>query len=325
MPPAVHRLDASPATVHWGFFDAALAPVAHVRSGDVVRIRTVSGSPDYPIPAEWMPPELPLIFAEVRDRGPGPHILTGPIFVDGARAGQVLQVDILSIRLGASYGYNVVRPLAGLFPEEVEELDVCTIPLDRETGLATVPPGVALQTRPFFGILGVAPPRRWGRISSAAPRAHGGNMDNKELVAGTTLFLPVWVDGALLSVGDGHAAQGDGEVCVTAIETCLDGELRLTVRGDFTLSLPLGLTPTHLVTMGFHEDLDSAAQAAVRALLDLLQAHCQLTWRDAYRLASLAADLRVTQVVNGVKGVHVMVERALLARLGCRVPFATGA
>jgi acetamidase/formamidase len=272
------------------------------------------------VPADWLPPEIPAIYAEVKERGPGPHILTGPVYVNGATPGSVLQVDLLSVSLGARYGNNVLVPLKGLFPDEIDQLERAIVPIDLATGLATVPPGIRLPTRPFFGILGVAPPPGWGRIDSMAPRLHGGNLDNKELVAGTTYFQPVWNEGALFSAGDGHGAQGDGEVCITAIETSLEADLRLTVREDFELKLPIALTPTHLITMGFHEDLDRAAQIAVRSLLDLLERHCGLPWKEGFRLASLAVDLRVTQVVNGIKGIHAMLERSLIAQIG-KMPF----
>lgn len=289
--------------------------------GEVLYLRTVSGSPDDPVPPGWIPPEIPPIFAEVHERGPGSHIITGPVFVRGARPGSTLQVDILSIRLGASYGYNVLLPNRGIFPDAVEMPNKSIIPIDRATGMASVLPGLKVSTRPFFGILGVAPPLLWNRIGSTAPNSHGGNLDNKELVAGTTLLLPVWAEGALFSAGDGHAAQGDGEVNISAIETCLEGEFRLKVRRDISLSLPIAVTPTHLIAMGFDEDLYRAAQIAVRSLLDLLHHHCAIAWLDAYRLASITADLRVTQVVNGAKGIHVMVERTLLEQLGCQAPF----
>ena len=296
----------SPGTVHWGYFDASLAPVARIGNGKVLRLRSVTARPDDPVPVEWIPPEIPAIFSEVKDRGPSGHILTGPVFVEGAQPGNVLQVDILSVRLGAPYGYNIMGPQAGLFPEAVDQGDKRIIPFDVDKGLAMVLPHVWLPTRPFFGILGVAPPSEWGRIPSGPPNKHGGNLDNKELVAGTTLFLPIWVEGALFSAGDGHAAQGDGEVNVSAIETCLEGEFRLSVHRDFELSLPVALTPTHIITMGFSGDLDEAAKVAVGALLEFLERHCRVSWHDAYRLASIAADLRVTQVVNRNKGVHVM-------------------
>jgi len=320
----MQRLRPSPQTVHWGYFDASLQPIAEVAPGEVFQVRSVSGTPDDPVPADWIPPEIPGIYAQVHDRGPGGHLLTGPIYVRGARPKQVLQVDILSITLGAPYGYNTLAPLKGIFPDAIDRLDRQMIPIDRKTGVATIAPALSLPTRPFFGILGVAPPPEWGRIDTAPPRCHGGNMDNKELVGGTTLFLPVWVEGALFSAGDGHAAQGDGEVDITAIETSLEGEFRVDVRDDFGLSLPVAVTPTHLITMGFDASLDQAARVAVRSLLDLLERFGGITWRDAYRLASIAADLRVTQVVNGEKGVHVMLERTILEQLRGPLPFLTG-
>lgn len=317
----MQRLRPSPQTVHWGHFDASLQPVAEVAPGEVFQLRSVSGTPDDPVPAGWIPPEIPGIYAQVHDRGPGGHLLTGPIYVREARPKHILQVDILSVALGAPYGYNTLAPLKGIFPDAIDRLDKQMIPIDRKTGVATLAPALRLPTRPFFGILGVAPPPEWGRIDTAPPRCHGGNMDNKELVGGTTLFLPIWVEGALFSAGDGHAAQGDGEVNITAIETSLEGEFRVDVRDDFALSLPVAVTPTHLITMGFDASLDQAARVAVRSLLDLLERFGGMTWRDAYRLASIAADLRVTQVVNGEKGVHVMLERTILEQLRGPFPF----
>ncbi len=320
----MQRVRPSPRTVHWGYFDASLTPVAEVASGETIQLRSVSGAPGDAVPPDWIPPEIPGIYAEVHDRGPGGHLLTGPIYMRGARPKQVLQVDILSVTLGAPYGYNVLAPLKGIFPDAVDRLDRQIIPIDRETGVATIAPGLRLPTRPFFGVLGVAPPSVWGRVDTSPPRCHGGNMDNKELVAGTTLFLPIWAEGALFSAGDGHAAQGDGEVDITAIETSLEGEFRLTIREDFELSLPIAVTPTHLITMGFDPSLDQAARIAVRSLLDVLERFGELAWRDAYRLASIAADLHVTQVVNGEKGIHVMLERTILAQLGATLPFLSG-
>ncbi len=312
----------SPQTVHWGYFDASLKPAMEVDSGEVFLLRTVTGFPNDPVPSEWIPPEIPGIYAQVKERGPGPHILTGPVFVRGARPGAVLQVDILSIRLGAPYGVNLLQPLRGILgPDVIQAPDRLIIPLDCEAGLATFLPDLKIPTRPFFGVMGVAPPPGWGRIPTSAPRAHGGNIDCKELLAGTTLFLPVWVEGALFSAGDGHAAQGDGEVDTTALETCLEAEFRLTVRDDFELSLPIAVTPTHLIALGFDENLEIAARIAARSLLDLLEKHWGVAWPLNYRLASMAADVRITQVVNGVKGSHAMIARSLLEQLGRRPMF----
>jgi acetamidase/formamidase len=310
-----------PQTVHWGYFDASLRPIAEVDDGETFRLRSVSGTPQDPVPAEWLPPEIPSIYEHVHERGEVPHLLTGPVYVRGAKPGAVLQVDLVSITLGAAYGFNVVRPGGGLFPDAAAKAEIHYMPFDRDRGRAEVLPAVMVPVRPFFGVVGVAPPATLGRVTSRIPGPHGGNLDNKELIGGTTLFLPVFEEGALLSAGDGHAAQGDGEVNITAIETCLEGVLRPRVRTDFHLALPIATTPTHLITMGFDEDLDRAAAIAVGALLDLVERYYGTTRLEAYRLASVAADLHVTQVVNGIKGIHVTLAREILDQFGRQPPF----
>ncbi len=306
-----------PSTVHFGYFDASLEPVLEVDDGIVLAVRAVSGHPDDPVPPEWIPPEIPPIYEQVTVQGPGPHIITGPVAVRGAKAGMVLEVEIREIRLAAPYGFNIMRPLGGMFPGEFPDRHhLHIIPLQTEQRRGELRPDLWVPLQPFFGILGVAPPPQWGRISSRPPRAHGGNMDNKELQPGSRLFLPIWVEGALFSAGDGHGAQGDGEVNQTAIETTLEGVFRLRVRTEQRLHRPFAVTGEHLLTMGFHEDLDEAARQAVRDMLELLQAHYGLATEEAYRLCSVAADLRITQVVNENKGVHVMLRRSLLEPLG---------
>ncbi len=305
-------LEAGPNTCHWGFFDAALPPVVTIKSGDEITINTVSGGPQVlPGVGFHIPPELLSIHAEGPPVMPG-HILTGPIAVDGARRGDVLQIDILDVQLRQDWGYNVVRPLAGTLPLDFETGQLTIIPLDGEACEATLPWGLKLPLAPFFGVMGVAPPPEWGRISTIEPRAHGGNIDNKELVAGTTLYLPVFTDGALFSCGDGHGAQGDGEVCVTAIETALQGRFRLTVRKDMDLTYPEAETPTHWITMGMHADLDQCVEIAVRRMIQLVSNRAKVSRHDAYMLCSLAGDLRVTQTVNREKGVHMMMAKSLL-------------
>ncbi|HKH27588.1 MAG TPA: acetamidase/formamidase family protein [Sphingomicrobium sp.] len=316
----VRRLEATARTVHCGFFDAALAPVLEVESGEDIWVETVSADPAHEVPPEWLPRDMRDIFENAK-RGTGPHMLTGAIAVKGAKAGDVLQVDIIEIRLTQPYGYNMVSPMKGMFPGEEPRLETTIIPIDLASGLAEVAPGVTIKTRPFFGQLGVAPPPAWGRLDSRPPNRHGGNMDNKELLPGTRLLLPVAVESALFSVGDGHAAQGDGEVNQTAIETSLDGHLRLSIRRDVELEWPMAVTPTHLMTMAFHEDLDGAARLAMRSMIRLLQDHYGLSFHDGYRLCSVAADMRVTQFVNGNRGIHVMLPREPLDRLAAQPPF----
>ncbi len=312
-----HRLDAAPETVHWGFFDANLKPLITVDPGDEVVISTVSG------PASTLPPAgsgmtvpdaLHAIHKNVTPKLNGPHIMTGPVAVRGAKAGQVLEVRIKKIDLHYNWGYNAIRPLAGALPDDFEHARLIHIPLDSKRMVGRLPWGLELALKPFFGIMVVAPPHAWGPVASPPPRRNGGNMDNKELVAGTTLYLPIHVDGALFSVGDGHGVQGDGEVCITAIETGLIGTFELHVRNDMSLVWPMAETPTHVMTMAFDPDLDDAVVIALRDMIKLICARTGISREDAYTLCSLAADLRVTQVVNGSKGIHVMLEKAHLKR-----------
>lgn len=312
-----HRLDASAETAHWGYFEAALPPRLTIASGERVTISTVSGGPDVLPPADWgIPPALTDIHRALAGPVLPGHICTGPVAVAGARPGQVLQVDIEAIELHYDWGYTFVRPLSGALPDDVSAFRLFHSRIDRSRRIATMPWGheIALD-RPFFGVMAVAPPPEWGRINTLPPRRNGGNLDNKELVVGTTLYLPVFVDGANFSVGDAHGAQGDGEVCITAIETGLIGTFRLTVRDEMKLVWPMAETPTHAITMAFDPDLDAAVQIALRSMIDLVTARAGLDRDEAYALLSLVADVRVTQVVNGNKGIHVMLDKRWLAKV----------
>lgn len=312
-----HRLDAGADTAHWGYFDAHLPARLTIASGERVTISTVSGGPDMLPPPDWgIPPALAAIHAAFGGPTLPGHICTGPVAVAGARPGHVLQVDIEAIELHYDWGYTFVAPLVGALPDELKAKRVFHSRIDRARRVATMPWGheIALD-RPFFGVMAVAPPAAWGRVNTLPPRRNGGNLDNKELVAGTTLYLPVFVEGANFSVGDAHGAQGDGEVCITAIETGLIGTFRLTVREDMSLDWPMAETPTHVLTMAFDPDLDAAAQIALRSMIDLVASRSGLDREEAFALMSLVADVRVTQLVNGNKGIHVMLEKKWLAKL----------
>jgi acetamidase/formamidase len=224
----------------------------------------------------------------------------------------VLEFRVIDVHWRQDWGYTFVRPLAGALPQEVDAFEQIITRLDRERKVGVLPWGLEIALRPFFGVMGVAPPRAWGAISSIQPRAHGGNLDNKQLVPGSTLYLPVFNQGAGFSVGDGHAVQGDGEVCTTAIETALTGTFELHVRKDLRLDYPAAETPQHIITMGMDPDLDTAAKDALRRMIDRVVQQTGLRRQRAFMLMSLVADVRVTQLVNEHKGIHVMMPKTAL-------------
>ena len=234
------------------------------------------------------------------------------VYVEGAKPGGVLEIRIESIELFQDWGFNIIIPAMGTLPYDFDEMRHVNIPLDRQRNIATLSWGLELPLAPFFGVMGLAPPKGWGRLSSIQPQAFGGNLDNKELVAGTTLYLPVFNDGGLFSCGDGHGAQGDGEVCITAIETALSGTFTFIARDDLHFARPQAETPTHYITMGTDPDLDQCAITALRDMITLLGEKAGLSKADAYMLCSLAGDLHVTQTVNGHKGVHMMMAKTLV-------------
>ncbi|WP_424629930.1 acetamidase/formamidase family protein [Bradyrhizobium sp. SYSU BS000235] len=309
---AHHHLRAGSENCHWGFFESKLKPILTIASGDEVTVDTVSGGPDM-LPDKtkfFIPPEMHEIHEKNERMLPG-HILTGPIAVEGAEPGDVLEIEILDIKLLTDWGWNMIRPLSGTLPDDFHEMRLLNIPLDRKRMVGRMPWGLDLPLSPFFGVMGVAPPPAWGRITSLIPRAMGGNLDNKELLPGAKLYLPVFVPGALFSCGDGHAVQGDGEVCVTAIETALQGRFAFKVRKDLRFTYPRAETPTHYITMAMDPDLDQCAIRALRDMIVLLGETSKLSREDAYMLCSLAADLRVTQTVNGSKGIHCMIAKSV--------------
>lgn len=319
------EITANPDNVHWGFFDYRLKPVLTVRSGDRLIANTLSGHPDLlPKDRRRIPPELTAIHATVQ-KGAGPHILLGPINVEGAKPGNVLEVHIEDIEPRVDWAYNRLAPMAGALPDDFSRHNSRIMDLDLKKNTAEVAPGWKVPLRPFFGILGVCPPKGIGRIPSNPPYVHGGNMDNKDLVAGSTVYLPIWKTGAGLSIGDGHAAQGDGEVDQTAVETSMRAVLRLTVRKDMKLKWPRAETPTHHITMGFHQDLAEAARMALREMIDFLGSRYRLGREDAYAFCSAAVDLRITQLVNGYKGVHGMLSKSLTPSKKQRRPVAQAA
>jgi len=305
-----HYLNPTPQTVHWGHFNASIPAVLQVESGDEVVIDTYSGGMSEVADPSLFRPEHRLIVDTV-PQIMGPHILTGPVHVKDAKPGDTLEVRILDIELTTDWGWNIIRPLKGALPEDFPNLSRRVIPIDRHAKIARLPWGVDVPLQPFFGIIGVAPPPAYGLVSSVEPREYGGNIDNKEFIPGTSLFLPVFVPGANLSVGDGHAVQGDGEVCLTALETCLKGRFQLIVH-KHSLNFPRAITPTHYISMGMDVDLDDAAKQALRNMIKWLTEIKPWSAEEAYVFCSLACDLHVTQLVDGNKGIHAMVSRSVI-------------
>ena len=312
----IHHLPATPTTVIVGNYFSGSTPVLTIASGDTVEIECVSvGNAAKLEAAGAMPADIkPAIRAlekQVKDRGPGGHPLTGPVFIEGAQPGDVLEVRIRRIEMTEPYAFNSFGPKSGFLKEDFPYSKTRIIPLDQKRGVAVFGKGIEIPLRPFFGSMGVAPPESMGKINSAPPGIHAGNMDNRDLVAGTTLFIPVHVKGALFQVGDGHAGQGNGEVDITAMETSLTGTFQFIVRKDMHLTWPRAETPTQYIAIGINEDLTEAARLATREMIDFLVKEKGLTRDDAYALISVAGDLNVTQVVDGTKGVHVTLAKSL--------------
>lgn len=311
----VYELKSAPATVHRGFYDATLKPVLTVDSGDRVRVWTTTGNPRYfenlGVPKEKIPAELYAAFEGVQDSERGDHTLVGPIYVNGAEPGDTLEVRILSVDVWLPIAAQSFRPHRGVLPEEFPYAKDRVLWIDLNKKVIEYAPGVVVPVKPFWGDIGVAPPREMGRVISGPPNVNGGNMDNHDLGAGSVLYLPVHVPGALLSISDGHAAQGDGEVCLAAVETSLKGEVQLVVHKGKRIGWPRAETPTHYMTMGFDEDLNQAVKIATREMLNFLVETKGLSREDAYMLMSASMDLVVTQAVDGVKGIHALLPKAI--------------
>src|SRR5262245_45192931 len=315
--PKTHRLEATPSTVAYGYYWSESKPALRIASGDIIDVDTLltnspMGLARAGVPEAKIQSSLKAIVTEVTGdrRGPGGHILTGPVYVEGAQPGDALEVKILSIDFNIDYGYNGCN---GILPENCDRsVQSRIIPIDANSMTAQFAPGIVIPLKPFFGSMGVAPAAELGRVSSNPPGRHAGNMDNKELVVGSTLYIPVFAPGALFEIGDGHGAQGDGEVDQTAIETSLRGRLQLTVRKDLKLTWPRAETATDYITMGADPDLTVATRTAIQEMVDFLAATKKLTKHQAYQVVSLAGNVAVTQLVDKPNvGVHVRMPKSI--------------
>ncbi len=325
--PAVHsaeyRLPAGPQSVEWGYYSSEARPVLTVHSGDTVRIQAIStcGSREEMVSRGVKPEEIPAYTDSIykgmpKDVGAGGHILTGPVAIAEAEPGDVLEVQILRVDIDVDFACNGIYLGYGFLPMEYPYNRYKVIPLDRQKMIGRFAPGIEIPLRPFFGSMGVAPPE--GKIDSAPPFAHAGNMDNKELVAGTTLYIPVAAKGALFEAGDGHAGQGNGEVDIMALETYLSGNFRFIVHKDRHLVWPRAETPDYYISMGFSKDLKEATEHAVRDMIEFLQEEKHLSRDDAYMLSSVAVDLDITQLVDGNVGVHALLPKKIFTRVSAR-------
>jgi acetamidase/formamidase len=319
-PPKTHRLEVTPATVAYGYYWADAPPVLRIDSGDIIDVDTLltntpTGLAKAGLPEDKIQASLKTIVTEVTGdrKGPGGHILTGPVYVEGAEPGDVLEVKILSIDLPLDYGYN---GCSGYLPENCETgAPSKIIALDRKKMTAEFLPGIVIPLKPFYGSIGLAPAPELGRVSSNPPGRHAGNLDNRELVAGSTLYIPIFAKGALFEIGDGHVAQGDGEVDQTAIETSLRGRLQLTVRKDMKLTWPRAETATDYISMATDPDLVTATKAAIQEMVDFLVSQKKLTRHQAYQLVSIAGNVAITQLVDKPNlGVHVRLPKSIFTK-----------
>ncbi len=313
-----YELKPTPQTVAWGHYDASDKPVLTIDSGDTVVIHTLltnspAGLEKAGVAPTDVEPALRAVFDGVpaAARGPGGHILTGPIAIRGAEPGDTLEVRIRKIDLAIPYAYNAFRYGAGFLTDDFPYARMKIVPLDAKRMVGRFGPGIEVPLAPFFGSMGVAPPPAFGRYDSAPPTINGGNMDDKALVAGTTLFLPVHAAGALFQVGDGHAAQGNGEVDITALETSLTGTFQFILHKRELSPYPRAETPRAYIAMGFDDDLSNATRKALRNMVDFLVATKGMTRDDAYMLISVAGDVEVTELVDRNKGVHVVLPKSV--------------
>jgi len=342
-PGALHKLKATPETVHWGYFSPEIKPALIVKSGDLIDAEAVTHhAGDAP---ELMFDEgVERLFREIdpSTRAPGVHIMTGPIYVEDAEPGDMLEVRYFQMTPRCNYGSNLAANWGHLYQEfdEKERVTIYELDVNGNTahalyaydfpGKYLVPgtitncpacdrqpalPGITIPARPHLGTAGVAPAVDQP-VSTIPPGLHGGNIDNWRIGAGATMYYPVQVKGGLFSIGDPHVSQGDGEISGTAIEASLNCLFQIILRKDFSFPSPLLETPNNWIVHGFGDTLDVAMKNAAKDMLHLLSEHQELSRNDAYSLMSVAADFGVTQVVDGTQGVHVRIDRNIFPQKG---------
>lgn len=305
-----HTLRAGVDTVHIGVYDSSLKPVLRVRSDDLVEVFTVSGRLElYDILG--VRNRLPKELVEIRNvKGSGGHILHGPIYVEDATTNDTLEVTLLEIEPWVDFGTNIFWAGKGSIPEDFPYQRIKCIPIDFEKKVGILSEKIEVPLNPFFGQLGVAPAPFPGKVAGHAPGVHGGNLDNRELVASSRVYFPIFNEGAMFSIGDGHASQGDGEVDQSALEICMRGLIKLRVVKGVRTRWPMAETEKNFILMGFGLTLDEAFKMALRNAIDFFERK-GINRDDAYMLCSLSVDFHITQTVNEVKGVHALIPKIL--------------
>lgn len=320
-------LKSTPNTVLWGYLAANLPPALTIRSGQIVRIETLSHQGllterdpvsffgAYGIPPEQVLPDAVEIYSKMRrPKGASVHVLTGPVYIEGAEPGDMLEVRVLEIKFRVPYGVNNTGPGRGVLPELLKGPTAKLIRLDLDRNVAIFSQDIEIPVNPFMGIMAVAPSRSLGMISSTPPGAWGGNMDVKELCRGATLYLPVFNQGAQFFSGDGHAVQGDGEVDGGAVEISLAPTFQFILHKEKDFKSPMAETPDHFITMGMSVDLNEATRIAVAEAVNFLQSEKGLSAADAYALASVSVDLAIAEAVDVVNLVSAKIPKRIFKR-----------
>ncbi|MBI3000479.1 MAG: acetamidase/formamidase family protein [Deltaproteobacteria bacterium] len=317
-------LKSTPNTVLWGYLAANLPPALTIKSGQIVRIETLSHQGllterdpvsffgAYGIPPEQVLPDAVEIYSKMRrPKGASVHVLTGPVYIEGAEPGDMLEVRVLEIEFRVPYGVNNTGPGRGVLPELLKGPAARLIRLDPDRDVAIFSPDIEIPVNPFMGIMAVAPSKSLGMISSTPPGVWGGNMDVKELCRGATLYLPVFNQGAQFFSGDGHAVQGDGEVDGGAVEISLAPTFQFILHKEKDFKSPMAETPDHFITMGMSVDLNEATRIAVAEAVNFLQSEKGLSAADAYALASISVDLAIAEAVDVVNLVSAKIPKRI--------------
>ena len=315
-----------PENMVWGYYGYDVPPVAKVKDGAVVEIQTINTTgigrkdpeaffKDNNLPLDEQAKDIIDIYKNVKPEPSGitGHMLTGPIYIEGAEPGDTLEVRILDVIPRSEYGVNAVWPKGGDLPDDVTTRQnfVYKYKIDRKKRVASFKEGVEIPMNPFMGVMAVSPPAEMKRVSSIPPGFYGGNLDLKHLVKGTTLYLPVSVNGALFTTGDCHAAQGAGEISGVAIEASLTLIAKFIVRKDMHIKTVYAESPTHLISIGLDPDLNKAMQNAAREATRLIMTNLQFTFNEALSVCSTGVDFEVTQVVDRTFGVNGMIPKSI--------------